>query len=240
MPAYTNSRDLCTKALVLRRTKYGETDRIISLLTPEGKLDVLARGVRKEKSRLAGGVEMFCLTEVVVHQHRPGQGREKGLATLTSARMLKFYQQILTDLARLELASTALKAIAKVANQVNDPGLFKLLWQILEGLHAGIDLSLVETFYLLNLAKISGEEANLFFDTTGAKLRADETYVWNAYENALAPQSGGPLGAKEIKLMRLIVSTPLEIVGKVRGLSEMLPPVLEMARAVGQSGKSVL
>lgn len=51
--------DLHTRAIVLRRTNYGETDRILNLLTPEGKKSVLAKGVRREKSKLAGGIELF-------------------------------------------------------------------------------------------------------------------------------------------------------------------------------------
>lgn len=51
--------DLRTQAIILRRTNYGESDRILGLITPHGKLSVLARGARKEKSRLAGGIELF-------------------------------------------------------------------------------------------------------------------------------------------------------------------------------------
>lgn len=49
-----------TQAVVLRRTNYGEADRILQLLTPDGRRSVMARGVRKEKSKLAGGVELFA------------------------------------------------------------------------------------------------------------------------------------------------------------------------------------
>ena len=77
--------DLRTQAIVLRRTNYRESDRILDLLTPEGKQAVIARGVRKAKSRLAGGIELFTLAEVVIHQ---GRG---DLGTLTSAKMLQFY-----------------------------------------------------------------------------------------------------------------------------------------------------
>ena len=46
-----------TKAIVLRRTNYGEADRILTLLTPLGQRSAIARGVRREKSRLAGGTQ---------------------------------------------------------------------------------------------------------------------------------------------------------------------------------------
>ena len=49
------TQTLRTKCIILRRTNYGEADRILTVLTPEhGQLSVMARGVRKEKSRLAG------------------------------------------------------------------------------------------------------------------------------------------------------------------------------------------
>ena len=55
-----------TRAIVLRRTNYGEADRILQLLTPDGKKSVMARGVRREKSRLAGGIELFAVSDVVI------------------------------------------------------------------------------------------------------------------------------------------------------------------------------
>ena len=45
-----NLKDLKTRALVLRRTNYGESDRILNLITPVGKVSAMAKGVRKEKS----------------------------------------------------------------------------------------------------------------------------------------------------------------------------------------------
>ena len=55
-----------TLAIVLRRTDFGEADRIVNLLTPSGKVSAMARGVRKPKSKLAGGIEVFALNEVVL------------------------------------------------------------------------------------------------------------------------------------------------------------------------------
>ena len=76
-----NPRDLRTEAIVLRRTDYGEADRILQLLTPEGKKSVVAKGVRREKSKLAGGIELFSVSEVVIHE---GKG---DLGILTGAKL---------------------------------------------------------------------------------------------------------------------------------------------------------
>ena len=73
-----------TQAIVLRRTNFGEADRILTLLTPLGQRGAMARGVRREKSKLAGGIELFGVSDVVLQQ---GKG---DLATLTSARLIHF------------------------------------------------------------------------------------------------------------------------------------------------------
>ena len=73
MPKNT-PKDLKTKALVLRRTNYSEADRILNLITPEGKVSVIAKGVRKPKSKLAGSVEMFTLFEANLHFGRSEMG----------------------------------------------------------------------------------------------------------------------------------------------------------------------
>ena len=51
------------KAIVLKRTDYAEADRIIQLLTPQGRRTVIAKGVRRQRSKLAGGIELFAVSE---------------------------------------------------------------------------------------------------------------------------------------------------------------------------------
>ena len=79
--------DIRTKALVLRRTNYGEADRIINFLTEQGVIAAIAKGVRKEKSKLAGSVELFTLSDVTLHK-----GLNNKLCVLTSAKMLEHYE----------------------------------------------------------------------------------------------------------------------------------------------------
>ena len=64
------TRSTRTKAIVLRRTNYGEADRILQFLTPLGRQGALARGVRREKSRLAGGIELFAISDIVITEGR--------------------------------------------------------------------------------------------------------------------------------------------------------------------------
>jgi DNA repair protein RecO (recombination protein O) len=71
-----------TKAVILTRTDYGEADRIMTFLTPElGKVRAMAKGVRKPKSKLAGGIELFSVSDITYIV-----GRSE-LQTLVSTRL---------------------------------------------------------------------------------------------------------------------------------------------------------
>lgn len=219
--------DLRTRGIVLRRTNYGESDRILNLLTPEGKLAVLAHGARKEKSRLAGGIELFSVADIVVHQ-----GRAK-LATLTSAKMLRFFGDILSDFDTLELAGAFLKKLDRVTEQVNSPEHFVLLTETLDGLNRHLSPDLVRTWFSLNLARINGEEVNLIRDAEGNELLPELAYMWDHTENALRSTPSGFIGAREIKLARFLLSNPLSRAEKIENITVLIPPVLDLAKKIG-------
>lgn len=66
-----------TEAIVLRRRDLGEADRILVLLTKEfGKVRIVAKGVRRPRSRLAGHLELFARTAVLL-----ARGRELDIVT---------------------------------------------------------------------------------------------------------------------------------------------------------------
>ena len=57
--------NIVDEAIVLKRIEYGEADRILTVLTKNhGKISVIAKGVRKPKSKLAGGIEIFCVNSI--------------------------------------------------------------------------------------------------------------------------------------------------------------------------------
>ena len=219
-----NMRDVKTLAYVLRRTNFGEADRILNLITPEGKMSAIAKGVRKEKSKLAGGVEMFSLTELNLHF-----GKSE-MATVTGAKMLAYYGNILADFGKLELAAIILKKISLAAESSDAPEYFKLADSCLKGLNAGVASELVESWFLINLSKTLGEEVNLYRDVGGEKLRAGERYSFMAMENAFLPNVQGEYGEDEIKIMRLMLVMELAAVARVKNVEKSLPVILRFAR----------
>lgn len=69
-----------TEAIALKRMDFGEADRIITVFTPHyGKLRLLAKGVRRTTSRMAGHLEPFAHAHIMV-----ARGRDLDLATQAS------------------------------------------------------------------------------------------------------------------------------------------------------------
>lgn len=80
MPAHT--RVYSTEAIVLRRTNFGEADRILTLFTPSyGKVRAIAKGVRRTTSRLSGHLEPFTRTQLLL-----ATGRDLDIITQAEGR----------------------------------------------------------------------------------------------------------------------------------------------------------
>lgn len=220
------SNDIRTQAIILRRTNYGESDRILNLLTPAGKISALAKSVRKEKSRLAGGIELFSVSDVVVHQGH------SNLGTLTSAKMLYFYGNILADLPRLEFASSCLRKMERAAEQTDNPEYFEILQAVLAALNQNTELEVIKTWFAFNLARATGEEINLFTDTNGDELDSAQKYFWDGTEMALRADQRGTIGAREIKLARILWEQSLPTILRIQQVEEIILPLADIARTL--------
>lgn len=220
----TASRDIRTLGYVTRRTNYGEADRILNIITPVGKIAAMAKGVRKEKSRLAGGVEMFTLTDFNIHRGK------SDLAVVTGAKMIKHHGNIVKDFERLELAGMVLKKTSMAAESSDSSDYFMITRQSLTGLDCGFNCELVEGWFLLNLLRAMGEEVNLYRDINGEKLDGKERYEWGLGENCFCRKANGEYGVDEIKMLRLMSSVELGVASRVKGVEEMSRRVLPLIR----------
>jgi DNA repair protein RecO (recombination protein O) len=90
-------------AVVLRAVDYGESDRIVTLLTRErGKVSAFARGARVSRRRFGGALEPFTLLAV---EARERSGSD--LLGLDSVSVLRAHGAIRGDLARIACAGYA-------------------------------------------------------------------------------------------------------------------------------------
>lgn len=213
-----------TRAIVLRRTNYGEADRILQLLTPEGKRSVMARSVRREKSRLAGGIELFAVSDIVIS---PGKGE---LGILTSARLMQFYHHILEDYDRMQFAYEAMKQVGRASEETSEPEWYDVLLEVLMGLDAAIALQLVQTWFYVRYAELQGHGLNLATDSDGQPLQSDTRYRYDESEKGLRSALSGELTSDHIKFLRLVSTKSLKVLAQVGGTEAILPGCWLLAR----------
>ena len=199
-------KQIVTTGIVLTRTNFQEAERIVTLITPDhGKVRVLAKGVRKSKSKLAGGIELFSISDVTFLS---GRGE---LNTLISSRLQTHFGNIVKDITRTMLGYELLKRTNRLTEDAAGSEYFELLKTTLGGLN-NLDLpgELLELWFGMQLLKITGHSPNLETDTEGDKLSVDQKYIFNFDSMAFTPNKEGQWGASFIKLLRLAerVRTP--------------------------------
>ncbi len=102
---------LHTEALVLRAVDFGESDRIVHLLTPlTGRLTVIAKGARRSRRRFPGTLDFFNELRVQVDRRRPG-----AMARLDEARLLRSFVGIRRSSRRFALACYLLEMLDRLA-----------------------------------------------------------------------------------------------------------------------------
>ena len=86
-----------TEGLIIRATKYGEGSKMLSILTPEGKIEAAANGAVSLKSRLFARSQLFCYSRIVLKQ---GKGR---LPYVTSCDVIENFYNIRKDVAKVAM-----------------------------------------------------------------------------------------------------------------------------------------
>lgn len=200
-----------TQAIILRRTNYGEADRILNMLTPDhGRVSAIAKGVRKPNSKLAGGLELFAICDVTLTETR------SELLLVTSARMQEFFGALLHDYDRMQFGYHAIKQIAQATHSVAEPDFFALLQGCLSYLNKpDIDWRLTALWFNLHLKGLLGEGLNIQTDRDGNALQPDATYGFSLSESVFFALPGGAFTGDHIKFLRLATKTSPAVLSRV-------------------------
>ncbi len=211
-------KQIVTQAIVLSRTDYGEADRILTLLTPDqGKLRLMAKGVRRIKSKLAGGIELFSVSTITFIK---GRGE---IGTLVSARLDKHYGHIVDDLDRTMFGYELTKELHKITEDEPEPEYFGLMNQVFEALDEATPLELIRFWFSAQLLRLGGHAPNLSTDILGQKLQPDKTYRFDHESMRYAPAENARFKADHIKFLRLAFAghSP-KVLAQVQGAPALL------------------
>lgn len=226
-------KQLRTRAIVLGRTDYGEADRILSFLTPDhGKLKAIAKGVRRSQSKLAGGIELFSVSDI---SFIPGR---RDISTIVSTRLIKHYGNIVKDLDRTNLAFALIKRINKATEDAPEPDYFYLLEAAFAALDdASTDLiNLIETWFNMQLLRLAGHTPNLRTDIDDKKLQPDKKYNFEFEKMCFAPDEKGAFSADHIKFLRLGFSpNTAQTLARVKNATKLSADIQPLVQSVLQA-----
>jgi DNA repair protein RecO (recombination protein O) len=152
----TKPRSYQTEAIIIKKTKLGEADRILTLYTPHlGKIQAVAKGVRRPKSKLSGHLELLTHSLVSL-------ARGRNLDTITGSQTINSFLPLKSN---LELTSYALYATELVnqftADHIEDYSLFELLLDTMKKLCQGANNELALRYFEIHLLNEVGYRPQL-------------------------------------------------------------------------------
>lgn len=140
-----------TSAIVLRRINHGESSLIVHFYTREfGKVSVIAKGARRQKSQFAGVLDLMNYLNIVVYTK---ETRE--IQTLSSAEYNIPFLKIQQDIEKTYLGMSMIETMRQaIIGEEPHPEVFDLLAQSLEGLNSKINAG-IETLWWFHLHLVS-------------------------------------------------------------------------------------
>lgn len=174
-------RGFKTEGIILKRRNFGEADRILTVFTPsKGKISVLAKGVRRIKSRRAGNVELLNRAVMYLYQ-------SKGMPILTEAQTLASFQKIKEDLTLSTYAYHLIELVDKLTaeNQENRI-LYEHLVEVLKRLERKPRQILIRAFEAKILSNLGFANFQLYTQDLSSNVRQLlkdlELFSWDKIE----------------------------------------------------------
>ncbi len=224
-------KTIVTDSIILKRIEYGEADRILTVLTKDhGKVQLLAKGVRKSKSKLAGGLELFSVATVSFIDGK------SDLKTVVGVQLKKFYGNIMANVERTMVGYEFMKLSHTYTQDQAEERFFEILSIGLSSLDdSSLPVEITDAWFRAQLLITSGEGIALKTTVDGAAFSEGIDYEFDYEDMGFRESTKGSFSPKHIKFLRLLTqaSTPSYVL-KVQGSSQLLGEIsLLLRRAQG-------
>ncbi len=198
MPSRVRSQRV--EAIVLRHADWGEADRLLWLFTRElGKLQAVAKGVRKTRSRKAGHLEPFTRVELLL-----AQGRDLPIVTQAEARDV--YPALREDLVRVGYAAYIVELLDRFTYEEGENlGLYRLLCETLARINKEKEAAFAVRYYEVRLLDLVGFRPQLVSCLIcGKEIIAEDQFFSFEKGGVICPSCGlQEPGVKQISLPAL-------------------------------------
>jgi DNA repair protein RecO (recombination protein O) len=177
-------------AIVLNHRDYGEADRLLTIYTRQkGKLQVIAKGIRKVRSKKGGHLEPFSHTSLLL-----AAGRTWDL--VSQAEIQDFFPNLTADLETLGYASYIVELVDRFAyEEEENPQIFTLLKDALSRLNNGLHpAQLVVRYFEVRLLDVLGFRPELqTCVVSGEEIQPENQYFSAALGGIVSAKAGKAL-----------------------------------------------
>jgi len=236
-----------TQGIFLKKEDRGEADQLFTIYTKDyGKLEILGKAIRKIKSKLRSGAELFYFSEIEFIQG-------KAQKTLTDAILIDKFENIRKDLERLGICHQISEVLdALVKGQERDEKIWQLLIETFKRLEdyelkskkissfppfarlrlaraiENLKLEIIYYYFLWNLLSLLGFKPELFFCPICRKKLLAETFYFMPKEGGivcwrclkeLSPEEkerAKEIKVDTVKILRVFLSKNWEILSRLK------------------------
>jgi DNA repair protein RecO (recombination protein O) len=202
--------------VIIRRSDFGEADRLLTLLTPQGKRRVVAKGARKTTSRLAGHIELFTHASLLLAVGR-------NLDIVTQSLILHGFDTLRGDLQRIGAAYYAAELIDRLTEEEDENRLaFDLLIATLGALDSTRSPDLVLRYYELHLLGYLGYRPHLYHCAVCQEALTESANRFSSIAGGvLCPRCAAgdrttmPISLNAFKLLRFLQAQPIDAIDRL-------------------------
>ena len=198
--------------IIVNETNYGETSKILNVITKEkGLISLMAKGCKNIKSPLRSAASKLTYGTFIIYY------KENKISTLKEITVLDNFINIKKDISKISYATYILELSEGVIKQNNNKHIFELLIQSLKKINEGFDplviMNILELKYLnylgvmpvIDACTICGKKTNI---VTLSSYKGG--YVCkNCYTNE------NIVSDKTIKLIRMFYYVDIEKISKI-------------------------
>ncbi len=228
-------RTIRTEGVILRRKNFGETDRLLTIFTRKlGRVNAIAKAVRKPTSRKTGHVEPFMRSMLLI-------AKGKNLHILTQAETIDAYIPLRENLTGIGYGAYVVELLdAFTYEEGSNLTLYKLLISTLEHLSRGDAPEIVLRYYELRLLDIVGFRPEFFSCVEcGKEIREENQYFSGKLGGVVCPTCGENkrgnhlrrISPRALKYLRHFQRNPYPAVKDVRVPPALIPEIEGTMRA---------
>lgn len=149
------NEQISAEGIIISIRDYREYDEIITAITQGGKIDFIARGIKKMKSKNASTLQLFC------HSNLHLTKTNSSLCTLIKGDVKNTYKNIRSDLWKQSIASFFSEVIYRIFENEFEVSLFHILEFCLQHLNIENESNLILGLFQSQINKALGIQANV-------------------------------------------------------------------------------